>query len=301
MELQEATYYLKPLKMFLYGPSYSGKTYSALELATGIVMRMRKCDKTEAYKHVLLYDTEYRRGTLYRNLGAFKYYDEKPPYSSDKLAQNIRDINLMDDIDVVIIDSFTHYWSKQGGILEQKSIKDKAGGNSYTNWLDYTNIFNKVIDVILESPKHFIVTSRAKSDVVLAENDRGKMAPKTLGLKPDMRDGIDFEFDMVFNIDKDTHNLITDKAIPGMEMLYSLATADLGMEFYDLFTAEATKPERTDEDIAINIRNLAQQHAMIVDVQLKLSGRKLTELTHDELLNLETELITAIKKKQTKK
>ena len=42
----------------------------------------------------------------------------------------------------------THFWSKKGGILEQKTIADSKGGNSYTNWNVYTSKFNAMIDTI---------------------------------------------------------------------------------------------------------------------------------------------------------
>lgn len=48
-------------------------------------------------------------------------------------------------------------------------------------------------------------------------------------MKPDLRDGFDFECDITFNIDKEDHSLLVEKGIPGMETTYSMATSALGM------------------------------------------------------------------------
>lgn len=299
--LQPAQKILKPMKALLYGPTYSGKTLSSLYLSVGIVMKIRNCSEQDAYKHIVLIDTERGRGALYNSLGLYNYYEIKPPYYTEKLIDVLNQINVLDQIDVVIIDSLTHFWVKEGGILEQKTEKDKQGGNSYTNWLDFTAKFNKMIDAILASPKHIITTTRAKTDTALVENAQGKKAPVTYGLKPELRDGIEYEFDITFNVDKLSHNLIVEKGIPGMDPVYNMATPELGEKLLDLFTANAIVPKRTTEDIMNNIRTLSKNHNQIVFVQLKLSGRKLNALTEEELLQLETDLITEIKKAQIKK
>lgn len=296
-----AIVFKKPIKIFLFGPSNSGKTYGSLKLATGIVMEKRNCTEEEAYEHIVLIDTEYRRGTLYATMGKFNYEEIKAPYNTEKLNVLIQKIETADDIDVIITDSITHFWVKKGGILDEKNIKDKDGGNSYTNWQDGTSEFNAMLDIILESPKHMIITARSKTDTVLELNAKGKMAPITYGLKPELRDGIEYEFDVVFNIDKDTHNLITVKGIPAMDPAYPPITVEFGTKLLQLFNTDTVAPIRTDEDITESIRNLARTHNMIVFVQLKLSGRKLETLSKEDLLQLELDMLEEIKKAQIKK
>lgn len=299
--LQPAINVFKPMKALLYGPTYSGKTLGALYLALGVVMAIRKCTEEEAYKHIIIIDTEYGRGALYNKMGPYNYLRIDAPYDTDKLIDVITQLNYMDQIDVIIPDSLTHFWVKEGGILDQKAAKDKQGGNSYTNWLDFTAKFNRMLDVLLSSPKHIISTARAKSDTALVENAKGKMEPKTYGLTPELRDGITFDFDIVFNVDKDTHTLITEKGVPGMAPTYEIATPALGMQLYDLFTANTVMPVRTNEDIMESIRKLSKNNNLITFIQLKLSGRKLDALTTEELLALEADQLAEIKKMQIKK
>ena len=298
--LKPAQHVLKPIKVLAYGPTYSGKTLSLLYIAAGIVMSKRKCTEKEAWKHVVLIDTEIGRGALHNKIGPYNYLRIDPPYQTEKLVSMLNELNLMDNVDVIITDSLTHFWTKDGGILDQKAAKDKQGGNSYTNWQEYTGKFNEMIDAILSSPKHILTTARAKSDTALETNEKGKSVPRTYGLKPELRDGIEFEFDIVFNVDKLSHDLIVDKGIPGLPPVFPMATPATGIEIFDYFNADAVIPEVTEADVIERIKKIIITNKRIPFVQLKLSGRKLDELTMDQLLVLETELKEDILKGQVK-
>jgi hypothetical protein len=58
---------------------------------------------------------------------------------------------------------------------------------------------NAFMQKILQSDSHIICTMRCKQDYVLNEKN-GKMVPEKVGLKAVMRDGIDYEFTIVFDI-----------------------------------------------------------------------------------------------------
>ena len=300
--LQKATKILKPLKGFLFGPTGSGKTYSSLLLASGIVQAQRGCSEEESFQHIVLIDTESGRGALHAGLGEYNYVEIKAPYNTEKLVNYITELNAMDDIDVIIIDSLTHFWSKKGGILDQKTAYDLTSKtNSYTNWSIFTTKFNEMIDIILESPKHVLMTARAKSDTVLVANDKGKFEPRTYGLKPEMRDGFEYECDITFNVDKQTHELFVEKGIPGMSVVYTPATSDLGKLIYQLHIDKAVVKVRTIDEIAESIRELSRTYNLIQFVQLQLSGRKLNELDMDTILELEQKLLTEIRLGQSKR
>jgi hypothetical protein len=299
--LQAAVKTVKPLKVLSYGPTYSGKTLSSLYLAVGLVMKIRNCTEAEAYKHIVLIDTEFGRGALYNKIGLYNYLKIDPPYYTEKLVDLIEQLNSMEQVDVIIADSLTHFWVKEGGILDQKAAKDKLGGNSYTNWQDFTAKFNKMVDTILASPKHIFATARAKTDTALVTGENGKATPKSYGLKPELRDNVEYDFDIVFNIDKQTHNLIVDKGVPGLKPLYEIATPEIGQQIYNLFNADAVVAQRTKKDIAEDLRSIAKTNNMIPFVQLELRGRKLEDLEQTELLALETTLINQVKKLQIKK
>lgn len=297
--LQPAVKELKPMKVLMYGPTYSGKTLSSIYLALGVIMNKRKCSEDEAFKHIVLIDTEYGRGALYSNLGPYNYFKISAPYYTEKLDSLLDQLAMMDQVDVIIVDSLTHFWVKDGGILDQKAAKDKQGGNSYTNWQEFTAKFNKTIDNILASPKHIFVTARAKTDTVVSV-DSGKAVPRTYGLKPELREGIDFDFDIVFNVDKSTHDLIVDKGVPGMDPMYDMVKPITGFNLFDLFNAGAVVKARTEEELITSISNLAKSYNQVQFIGLELSGKKLPDLTLDELIELESKTLLNIKRSQTK-
>ena len=73
-------------------------------------------------------------------------------------------------------------------------------GNSYTNWNKLTPRHNSFIQHILQSPAHIIGTIRSKQDYVLSEKN-GKMVPEKIGLRGVTREGLDYEFTLLFELD----------------------------------------------------------------------------------------------------
>ena len=58
-----------------------------------------------------------------------------------------------------------------------------------------------LINKILTSKAHVICTLRTKTDYVLNENSKGKLVTQKVGLKAIQRDGIDYEFTILFEMD----------------------------------------------------------------------------------------------------
>ncbi len=293
---------LKPLKALTYGATFSGKTLSSLLMANGYIQAKCKCDEATAWKKILLIDTEEGRGSLYSSLGEYNYYKFEPPYVTEKLDAIIQQINGDPNIEVIIIDSLTHFWTKDGGLLEQKSILDNLGGNSYVNWDKVGIKLNKTISTILASPKDMFLTLRAKMDTVLTPDDSGKIVPKTFGIKPDFRDGFVFECDIVFNVDKEDHSLLVEKGIPGMEKRYDKATIEFGKLLYEQMSNNASSPIRTIDDVRKSIKAIAKKKQEYINlVQIEVNGKKLEEIDNMEyLLKVESKLLTAYRKDQKK-
>lgn len=293
----------KALKVLIYGPTWSGKTYGALLMATGLIKAMHGYkDIKDSYKHILLSDSEYGRGTQYAHMGPYNYVLQEAPYLTEDLLQTISDVEKEKQIDVLIVDSFTHYWSKDGGILEQKSAKDKLGGNTYANWQDYTAKFNKVVSAILSSSKVIIATARAKSDTLLIKDDTtGRTNVKTVGLKPELRDDIDFEFDVVLNIDKDTHGIVVVKGLPGMAPYYEPITAEWGEWLYQYATSPGVTAEREKIDVINTITAAVKRYDLLQFVQVRNSGRKLVDMSLEEVLACEADVLKEVKRLQVDK
>jgi len=191
MQLQTAERKRAKIKMGLQGPSGSGKTYSALLLAFGLCGDWTK---------IAVIDSENNSSNLYDHLGKYKVVNIQAPFTPEKYIEAIQ-LCEKSSIEVIIIDSISHEWEGQGGLLE---VLNNMIGNSFTNWNKLTPRHHAFIQHILQSPVHVIGTIRSKQDYVLSEKN-GKMIPEKIGLKGITREGLDYEWTLVFEIDMKHH------------------------------------------------------------------------------------------------
>ena len=183
MQLQKATRKKASIKMSLQGPSGSGKTYSSLLLAFGLFNDWSK---------IAVIDSENHSSELYSHLGGFNVLQLSAPYTPEKYVQAIEACGQA-GMQVIIIDSISHEWEF---VLEAHA---SLPGNSFTNWQKIGLRHKAFIQTILGSKAHIITTTRTKQDYVL-NNLNGKMVPEKVGLKAVQREGIDYEFTLVFNL-----------------------------------------------------------------------------------------------------
>jgi len=175
------------LRMAVIGPSGSGKTYSSLLIARGLVGPKGK---------IAVVDTENGTAALYVNrpgIGEFDIAKMSSPFTIDKY---IKSINACDGYDCLVIDSLSHAWSGEGGILQKKEALDARGGNSFTNWSQLTPEQNSLVNAVLHTKIHLITTMRSKTEYVIQQNSAGKSAPKKIGMAPIQREGFEYEFDL---------------------------------------------------------------------------------------------------------
>ncbi|MDT8401642.1 MAG: AAA family ATPase [Bacteroidales bacterium] len=187
MKLHKAEKRQARIKMALQGPSGSGKTYSSLLLAYGL---------SGSWNDIAIIDTENYSAHLYSNLGDYNVLTLPAPFTPERYIQAIEECEKA-GAKVIIIDSISHEWEGQGGILE---VHSSMAGNSFTNWNKLTPRHNAFVQRILQSPSHIIATIRTKQDYVLSEKN-GKYVPEKVGLKGVTRDGLDYEFTLVFDLD----------------------------------------------------------------------------------------------------
>ena len=183
--LRKATRSKTKMRVALTGVSGSGKTYSSLLLASG----MAPWDK------IALIDTENGSGDLCADLGAYNVITLEAPFTPERYIEAITQCEDA-GMEVIIIDSLSHEWEGKGGILD---VHGNMTGNSYTNWSKVTPRHNAFIQKILQSKCHMVCTIRSKQDYVLTEKN-GKQVPEKVGLKAITREGVDYEFTLVFDI-----------------------------------------------------------------------------------------------------
>lgn len=183
---REASY----ARIALSGPSGSGKTYTALALATAL------SDK------VAVIDTERGSASKYVGLNGWEFDTVQPDSYSPLSLVELLGLAAGNEYGCVVIDSLSHYWMGVDGMLEQADRRAK-GGNSFSGWKEVRPEERRMIDALVAYPGHVIATMRSKTEYVIEENDRGKKVPRKVGLKPEQRDGIEYEMDVVGDMDHD--------------------------------------------------------------------------------------------------
>ena len=197
MEFRKAERKQVKLKIGLSGVAGSGKTYSALLIAHGI------CND---WSKIAVIDTENGSGELYSNLGEYSVCPLAAPFTPAKYVEAIHAAEAA-GFNVLIIDSLSHAWIGDGGLLDMqnKATQASKSGNSYTAWRNITPEYQKLVDAILQSPLDIIVTLRSKPDFAMSNDTNGKNSVKKVGLAPQFREGFDYELTVWFDVSLEGH------------------------------------------------------------------------------------------------
>lgn len=202
MAFQKASRSKQKLRLAICGPSGSGKTYTSLLIAEGL------CPGGK----VAFIDTEHGSGALYSHL--FEYYHESllPPFSPDRFSALIHEAEE-GGFDCLIIDSLSHAWAGQGGILDihMATTEARRDKNSFSAWGSVTPKHTRLLETIVGSKLHIITTMRTKTKYEIVDDGRGKTKPVKLGMEPIQRDGVDYEFTMVLDMALDSHMATVSK------------------------------------------------------------------------------------------
>lgn len=199
MKIRKAQRRKSKLKLGIQGPAGSGKTYSSLLLAKGLISTWDK---------VCIIDTENGSADLYDNLGNYLVLPLQPPYTPERFVHAITAAENS-KAECLIIDSFSMCWEY---LVHYHA---KLTGNSFTNWSKIMPRYKALLAKILSSDCHIIVTLRTKQDYILTQNAAGKLAPKKVGLKSIAKDGTDYEWTILFEIDIN-HTAIASKDRTGL-------------------------------------------------------------------------------------
>jgi hypothetical protein len=199
MEIRKSERKNAKIKLALQGSAGSGKTYSSLLLAKGLL--------GGDFTKTAIIDTEHGSGDLYAHLGNYNVVSLEPPFSPEVYIQAI-DLCEKSGMEVIIIDSISHCWDY---LLD---VHSNMPGNSFTNWAKITPRQNDFINRILRSKAHVISTMRVKQDYVLNQKN-GKFVPEKVGLKAIQRNDLDYEFTIVFDVDS-AHNAKVSKDRTGL-------------------------------------------------------------------------------------
>ena len=275
-------------KVLLGGCSGSGKTFSALRMATGMSEELSKV--TGKDERICYIDTENRRSCYYAKKFDFDIL-ELDEHSPENYIDAISDA-LDSDYHIIVIDSASLEWSF---LLD---VHSKMPGNSFTNFAKITPRHEKFLDKILQSNAHFIVCCRSKEKYVL-EEQQGKQVPVKKGVELIQRDGIEYIMTVSLNIDMSTHtytsmkdntdlfeyggNMVTEK--DGVKIIRWANDGDLDEKYTKLEKAK----EEGKAQIALNEK---EEVKGIVEEKAKtLKSQKKTTQSEKSLVELKSEIL----------
>ena len=157
----------------LAGASGSGKTYTAMRLASGI----------SGDKPFAVIDTEAGRAKHYAEQFRFDHGDLKPPFRPDAYTEAIKAADAA-GYPVIVVDSASHVWAGEGGILDwQEEELNRMAGDDWKKreackmaaWIKPKGQHKRMVQSLLQVRAHLILCFRAEEKLEMSRDDKGKM------------------------------------------------------------------------------------------------------------------------------
>lgn len=185
-----------PLWIGLMGPSGGGKTYSALEIATGL-QAVRGGD-------IYFIDTEANRALHYADYFKFFHVPFRAPFGALDYLAAIKSV-VARGAGVVIVDSMSHEHEGEGGLIESHEAEvERMAGNDFKKreavkmlaWNKPKQARRQLIQAMLQMNTCFVLCFRSKDSSKPIRKD-GKMEVVHMGFVPIAGD--EFVFEMTVN------------------------------------------------------------------------------------------------------
>lgn len=159
--------------------------------------------------------------------------------------------------EVVIMDSYSHCWTRQGGVLDKLSKVEIKGNtnknNNYTAWNDaeVSKEKNLIFELVRNSKAHIITTVRSKEKFALELNEaKGKNEVVSLGEQQIQQDGLKYEPDLVLRMVSAGNTKGKAPIALVIKSRYAILEEGIEYEFTDAllkqvasYLAEGTSPE----------------------------------------------------------
>jgi hypothetical protein len=193
--------------IMLEGLSGTGKTGLAVSLSKALAGN---------WEDIYYIDTENKSMNLY--VGITLHTGEKIPDQSINVVNltkedgfaptnfiSLRDSAIKAKGKVVVKDSITHAWQRQGGVLDLVNTKKRNNPNldNYRVWGDpeVNQEKNEIFELIRDSNIHVITTVRVKEKFTMQyDEDKNKNTVVSLGEQPMQQEGLQYEPDLVLRM-----------------------------------------------------------------------------------------------------
>ena len=162
-----------PLLIGLVGGTGSGKTYTAMRLASGMAEG----------KPFVVIDTENGRARHYADKFRFDCGDLRAPFKPTNYLGAIKAADAA-GYPVIVVDSASHMWSGEGGVLDwQENELDRMAGDDWKKreavkmaaWIKPKLDQKEFTNGLLQIRAHLILCFRAEMKIEMERNAQGKM------------------------------------------------------------------------------------------------------------------------------
>ncbi|AEJ39651.1 AAA ATPase [Sulfobacillus acidophilus TPY] len=169
----------------LIGPAGSGKTYTALRMASAMGQK------------IAVIDTEHGSASKYADEFTFDVatlpdFDPRTYMAAIQAAAE-------SGYEVLVIDSASHEWYACLEMVDRQA--PRFGGNAWAAWSQVTPLHRKFVDTLLDAPLHVIATFRAKTEYAQVTGANGKTEIQKVGVGAVTRDGMEYELDIIGELD----------------------------------------------------------------------------------------------------
>lgn len=203
MIIRDAHKFEQKALICFWGVEKQGKTHAALELATALSSDGRIGVISSEKGSSALLSWKFPHQFINLNVDDSNRPVEKP-FTVQRYTEAL-DAFLSAKYPVIIIDSLTHLWEGEGGILDVVSSK---GGEFQKGWDVGTPLYQKFVNKLIAASAHthIIITLRAKEAYEMETYIKGNGAegkrPKNIGLAPVIRKGFGFEMQLMIRVEE---------------------------------------------------------------------------------------------------
>lgn len=237
-QFHKASKSARKVKAAFVGPPGSGKTYTALLVALGLVGPDGR---------IAVADSENESSSLYAGrVAEFDSFNLEEPFTPQAYVEVIHAAEEA-RYDALIIDSLSHAWAGKGGVLEmvdQVTARAQSQNKYGVGWRAVTPEHNKLVDALVRCRCHLIVTMRTKMEYATERDERtGKMTVRKIGLAPIQREGLEYEMDLVVDFNTENTAVISKSRYSSLSgQVIQKPTMELGKQIKRELVEDPTKP-----------------------------------------------------------
>jgi len=167
----------------LIGCSGTGKTMSAMRIASGIVGPGNR---------FAVIDTESRRALHYADQFQFDYAELHEPFRPEKYSEAIQAADRA-GYKAIVVDSCSHEWASSGGVLDwQEEELTRMAGDDYRKreackmaaWIAPKRAHKQMVQKLLQVKAHLILCFRAEEKNKIEKDEKGKTQIVPVGFQP---------------------------------------------------------------------------------------------------------------------